>query len=133
MATNSTVGMVVMVESTDVLPATEHRIGRLLFRTTDKTLHRWSGTAWDKIAASTDPPAPHQTSHQDGGADPLRGIMKLDGIEATAVPNTLGASAATGHITYSQGKGVIIRSPNGHRWLIVVNNVGSLSANDLDA
>lgn len=68
----------------------------------------------------------------DSSTDPLRGTIKVDGIEATAVPNTLGPSVNVGNITFNPGKGTVIRSPNGHRWQIVVTNAGALGANDLD-
>ena len=127
MADNSTVGQFIEVESVSALPS-PIRAGRLVFLTTDASLHRHNGTEWERIAQKFDPPQPHATSHEDSGSDPQRGIIKISGIEATAVPNRLGNGVNIGSIHFDQGKGTIIRSPNGQRWQVVVTDTGGVGA-----
>lgn len=115
------------VEGVPALPIVG-RAGRLVFLTTDASLYRDNGVAWERIAQKFDPPQPHATSHEDLGSDPMRGIIKVSGIEATAIPNRLGNSVNIGNIHFDPGKGTIIRSPNGQRWQIVVTNTGGVGA-----
>lgn len=111
------------VESVDALPAVG-RPGRMVFKS--PSLYRDNGAAWEKIAESDDPPIPHATSHEDLGSDQITGKMKVGGIEATTIPNTLGPSVNVGNVSFDPGKGVILRSPNGQRWQVVVTNTGTL-------
>src|SRR3990172_5309858 len=61
-------------------------------------------------------------------------IVHADGLVIGALPSDLkGVAKAAQDILMDNGKGPVVRAPNGHRMRVVISNLGVPSGFDLDA
>lgn len=70
--------------------------------------------------------------HRKGGAWSDEVITTFVNVDVAGV-NVNGGGIFNGDVSVIDNKGVILRAPNGHRFRLVVSNLGMISGVDLDA
>ena len=64
----------------------------------------------------------------------IAGVVNADGVSIGATPSDIkGVTKATQDLLMDNGKGPVLKSPNGHRMRLVFSNLGVASGFDLDA